>query len=414
MSPIFHVMPVDKTIIKSRLRIHPKLLADPNDFIRSQGLLARSSKPTWGRSNRGPTWNLALKLLTYRGIEVRLTKVDGDPMTDAAIHFNPGVCLHGHNGLVLSLVEFLDALAILVTHLKPLLMDPNDWVGLVPGLRSGGVTYWNYVEVNFHSADPDGSVLARFRQARHPSIRTAARHWSESISFGGQRGKLRIGIYRKAVEMIAHDKLLPTRLPDHQHVLRFEIRLEGKKLVHYLGNERNVEVIDEVPRLVRFLPQDLVGGLRGCLSEFEGVFAAEDALNKSGPREQHAPLGRLLARVALDSRTTQTLSELLDHTKFYAGAPCTTKEARKRLSATMGKIRKAGMAELSSRSSLSCDEFFSDAAFQAQHGIGSAEQEEKVSHEIEDTFVHRLIYEAYRPSDQPFQPRTEWPGYLCP
>jgi hypothetical protein len=228
MSTHFHFLPVDRTTIKTRLRFHPDFLADPNSFIRWHDLEIRTTKPTRGRSKQGPTQNINIDVLRYRGIKVKLRKVAGDPLADTSINFNPGVCLHGHNGSVLTLREFLHALAILVTHLKPLLMDADDWVDLVPGLRSGGVAYWDYVEVNFHSADPDGSVLARFRPARHPSIKTAARHWPESITFGGQRGKLRIGIYRKAVEMIAHDKLLPTHLPDNQHVLRFEIRLGGE------------------------------------------------------------------------------------------------------------------------------------------------------------------------------------------
>ena len=214
--------------------------------------------------------------------------------------------------------------------------------------------------------------------------------------------------------MIAHGKLSPSRLLENQHVLRFEVRLEGKKLNHYLGNERNVEVIDEVPRLVRFLPQDLDRGLRGCLSAFEGVFEpAEPPLNvKSG--DQLAPLGVLLARIALDPRTSQTFPELLEHIRFYEGASCVTKKARKKLSDTICKIRNAGLADLSRRSFLSCAELFSDAAYMTQHGIVSVEQEEKVSHDFDDAVGHRLICEAYRPSDQPFQPMTQWPRYLRP
>mgnify|MGYP001627853690 CR=1 FL=1 len=412
MSYIFYGMPVDRTTIRSRLRIHPDLLADPNGFFRRRRLEARSFKTTRGRCERGPTRNITLKLLNYRGIEAKVRKVSGDPLTDATIRFNPGVCLYGHNGSSLSIVEFLDALSILATHLKPILFDPGDWIDLIPGLRSGGVAYWDYVEVNLHSADPDGIVLERFRHGRHPALRAAARNWPESIEFGGHRGKFRIGIYRKAVEMIAHGKLPPKHLAEYQHVLRFEVRLKAEKLADYMGNERNLEVIEGVPRLVRFLPQDAVAALRGCLSAFEGVYESAERPLKVKSRDQLAPLGTLLARVALDPRSSLTFPELLEHIRFYEGGSCVTKEARKKLSDTIRKIRDAGMAELSSRSSLSSDELFSDAAIRDQLGVARVELEKKVSHDLEDTFGHPLIYKSYRPAGQPFQPMAQWPGYL--
>ena len=398
----FHYMPVDRTTIRTRLRIHPDFFDDPNAYIRERGLEVRTTKPRRGNCKRGPTRNLTLDVLRYKGLKAELCKIDGDPLAEVTIRFNPGVCLYGHNGRTLSLSEFLDALALLVIHLRPLLLDPADWVDLVPGVRSGGVAYWHYVEVHLQCPDPDGTLLAAFRHVRHPEIRTPARHWPESVEFGPRGGQLQLAAYRKAVEMVAKEKLPEDRLSDYRHVLRLEARLKGKKLIQYLGNERNVEVIDGEERLVRFYPQDPVVGSRECFGAFEGVYASDEPLEALSPRAQLEPLGRLLALVALDPDTSQTFPELLAHLRFYTGAS----------SDTIKGIRDAGLALLASRSSISKDDLFSDAAFHAQLGIASEGLEAKVCHEIEDTTVHRLIAAAYRPPDQPFQPLTQWPGYL--
>ena len=403
MQTYFHVMPIDRTKIRTRLRIHPDLLDDPKAYIRKHHLhQIRTSKPSKGNSKRGPTQNLNLDVLSYKGIKARLRKVTDDPLTDVTIDFNPGVCLYGHNGSVLSLTEFLHALAILVTHLKPLLGTPDDWIDLVPGLRPGGVAYWDYLELFLQCADPDGTLFAGFRNAQRNNGQTPIRHWSESMVIGGKRSDLQFGIYGKAVEMVAKDKLLPEQLASYQHILRLEVRLKGDKLVHYLGNERNVEEIDGVPRLVRFYPQDPVSGHRTSLSDLHGVFGSSEPLETLKPNDQLTPLGRLLARAARDPRRSHTFQELLAHIRFYTGVS----------SDTMAKVRKAGIAELSRLSTISKHELFCDAAYHAQHGIASEEREKKVLHEIEDTFVHPLISDAYWPPDQPFQPMVEWPGYL--
>jgi hypothetical protein len=402
MTTYHHFMPLDRTEIKTRLRIHPDFLDTPNAYIHKHELQIRSSKPTRGMSKCGPTRKLTLDVLTYKGIKAKLRKLTGDPLTDVTIDFNPGVCLHGHNGAVLSLAGFLHALAILVTHLKPFLNDPEDWIDLIPGLRSGGVAYWSYLEIFLHYADPDGTLLACFRNAQGDNSQTPIRHWAESMVIGGKRSKLRFGFYRKAVEMVAHDKLPPEQLASYQYILRLEVRLKGDKLVQYLGNERNVVEIDEVQRLARFFPQDLLQEYRKRLSDLHGVFGSSEPLGTLKPKDQLIPLARLLARAALDPRTSHTFQELLAHTRFYTGASTDT----------MGKIWEAGIAELENLSAISKDELFSDEAYRTQPSVWSEKREKKVRHEFEDTFVHPLIYKAYRPPHLPFQPITQLPEYL--
>lgn len=401
MATHYNHMPVDRTVIKTRLRIHPDLLKDPSEFIRKHSLKIRTSKPSLGTSKRGPTRNLNLDVLTYKGIKVKLRNANDDPLTEATIDFNPCVCLRGHNGLVITLSDFLDASAILVTHLKPLLKDQNDWVDLIPGLRSGGFAYWHCIEIQLQCTDPDGKLLAGFRSAQRRSGQTSVRHWPESIVIGSKDSKLRFSIYRKAVEMVAKNKLTLDQLEDTRHILRLEVRLKKDMLVRYLGNERNIEKIDGIPRLVRFYPGDLVSGLRTGFGDLQGVYfsAPVEALK---PKGQLDPLGRLLARVALDPRCTQTFLELFEHLRFYTGAS----------SDTMGPIKQAGARELARLSPISKDDIFSDKAFGKPHHVASVKPKRKVLHEIEDTFVHPLIHKAYCPPDQPFQPMTQWPGYL--
>lgn len=403
MTTSFDIMPVDKTTIKTRLSIHPDFLDEPNAYIHKRDLPIRTSKPSKGKSKRGPTRNLTLDVLTYKGIKVKLRNVAGDLLTDVTIDFNPGVCLHEHNGAVLSLREFLDALGILVTHLTPILANPDDWVDLIPGLRPRGVAYWDYLELFLHCSDPDGKLLRGFRHAQRNNGQTPVRHWPESMEIGGKKSNLKLAIYRKAVEMVAKGKLDPGQLERYWHILRLEARMKGEKLVQYLGNERNVELIDGELRLVRFYAQELVQGHRASFDELHGVFRSHESAEPAKPGDdQLTPLGRLLAHVALDPRSPLKLQQLLDHIRHYTGAS----------TETIGPIRTAGLKEISRLSSISKEELFSDAAYRARLSVRSKNLEDKVRHEIEDAFVHPLIYKAYQPPDQPFKPITRWPEYL--
>ena len=402
MQTFFHFMPVDRTTIQTRLRINPEFLRDPSAFIHRHNIAIRTSKPSRGRCKRGSTINLSLDVLTYKGIHAKLRKVSKDPLTDVTIHFNPGVCLYGHNGSVPSLSEFQDALALLVTSLTPLLSDPNDQVDLVPGLRSVGVAYRDYLEILFQSDDPYGKLLAGFRHARHPDLNSIPRHWPESIVLGGKRSELKFEIYRKAVEMVARGKLPKEQLADHRHVLRLEVRLKSAKLVEYLGNERNVEEIDGKLRLVRFYPHEVIGGQRDCFNKMMGVYHSAAPLEAVGPKNQLIPLGRFLARTTLDPLTSMTLPELLARIKFCTGAS----------SETISNIRKAGMAMLSHQSTLSKDDLFSDDAYQMQYSIRIEKRENMVRHDYMDTIPSSLIFGAYTPPDHPDEPLTQWPSYL--
>lgn len=400
MSPYFRIMPVDASTIKTRIRIHPDLFADPVAFVRDRSLPVRTTKPSQGSRKGRPTWNLTLDILTYKGIKVKLTQIVGDPLASITIDFNPGVCLFGVNGRILSLTEFLAALALLLTHLTPLLFDPEDAIDLVPGLRQGGPAYWSYLEIPFQTRDTNGTLLSRFRHLRHPQITTPTRHWRDSILVGGDKSKLRFSIYRKGVEMMERRKLHESRT-DASGILRLEARMKGGKLLHYIDNERNIEVIDGQERLVRFYPQDLVRGHRTSFSELLGVYSPGKGTETPGKTKPLAALGRLLAQVANDPRTTQTCPELMALVEFYSGASSTT----------VGKLRKAGNDELSRVSTLSPDELFSDVAYDSQFGIASTDAEHKIRHDYHETVVGRLLLDAYRPLGQPFFPHVEWPSH---
>jgi len=397
MSSYFSIIPLDRTTIRTKLLIHPDLVTDPKSFLRDHDLPVRTMRPTRGRRS----WNLTLDVLTYKGIKLKLVKFDGEPLTDATIDFNPGVCLYGHNGQILTLTEFLDALAVLVTHLTPFLRKPADFVDLVPGLSQGRPAYWSSLEVPFQCTDPDGALLSGFRNLRHPKIKTPTRHWPTSIKAGRHKGDLQFSIYRKAIEMAEHGKLPDSKLGDYSDILRLEVRMKEKMLALYFGNSRNVEVIDGNARLVRFYPQDLIAGHRLSFGELLGVSALDQATEKPPGTNPLVAMGRLLAQAALDPRTRQTFPELLSHVAFYTGAG----------SDTIGDIRKAGLMELARHSSISRGALYSDAAYKAQFGIGSEQPGQKICHDLSDMTAHRLIAAAYCPPEQPFDPLIEWPSY---
>ena len=405
MSTYFHIMPVDRSTIKAKIILNPDLVSDPEAFVRDHQLEVRNIKPTRGTLNGCPTWNLNIDALAYKGIKVELRLLDGARLANATIDFNPGVCLYGHNGRILSLNEFIDALRLLAQTLKPLLLHPDDWVDLIPGLRERGRAYWSYIEVPFHYWDTDGALLARLRHLRHPSITSPSRPWQDSIEAGPRKGALRLCIYRKAVEMGMRRRkgkplLSDEKLAEDRDILRLEVRMKGKKLIHYFGNEHNVEKIDGKKRLVSFYPQYLIRGHRTCLSELQGVFHLDT------PRKTEKPflsaLGRFIAEVACDDRVEQSCPELFAIIKHYTGAK----------SDTICSMRKAGLAELSRLSSISSENLFSDAAYMEQPGIASEAVERRVCHSFDDVIDHRLITNAYRPPGQPFHPHTEFPIYI--
>ena len=394
-------MTVDRTKFRTRLALHPALFENPNTYIHERGLNVWTSKPTQGKSRRGPTQDLYLDVLTYKGIKIHLKKFSDDPMTDVTIDFNPGKCLYGHNGRALDIGEFLDALGLLVTSLKPFLNDPNDWTDLVPGLRTPGVAYWDYLEIYLQCDDREGNILAGFRHAQRNNPNTAVRHWPTSMEIGGKKSALQFAIYCKALEMVETGKLQSKELPDYENILRLEGRLRDQKLVHYLGNERNVEEIDGVSRLVKFYPLELVNGHRKCFGELRGVFQTDGPLGTLRQKDQLTPLGRLLARVVLDQRVSMTFPEILNNVRFYTGADTDT----------MKEIRNAGQEVITSQSTLSQLDLFSDLAYQRQPSVVSNALEAKVTHEMEDIFHHPLIYAAYKPRDGRFTPIVQIPSY---
>ncbi len=404
--PYYFIMPVDKSTIKTRIAFNPDFLANAADYIRKHDLPVRRSKPTQGKCAYGPTWNLTLALLNHKGITLKLRRIAGDPLVNVTIEFNPGVCLYAHNGRILRLTEFIDALALLAMNIRPLLRDLDDWLDLVPGLRVGGAAYWSFLEAPYHYRDPSGALFAGQRNARHPSINTPSRHWLDSMEVGGKRSKLQLVIYRKAIEManrrIHGEPLLSEQeLEEFKDVLRLETRMKGKKLAHYFGNGHNIEVIDGEERLVWFFPEDLIRGHRLCFTELEGVFSSGEFTEVSGKTTPRAALAQMLAHVADDPRSPYSLPQLIATIRHYTGASYETFRA----------VRNLGLVELSRRSCFSSDEVFADAAYASQVSILSQKAEELVLHEQIDAEVLKVIAKRYRPEGQPFHPHIELPSY---
>jgi hypothetical protein len=386
--PILDAAALDKVESTIRVRISRNLRKDPEAFARKTNLPLRSVK-------RFPSGGLLLKLLTYGGIKLKIAPPAADGLSEVTVTFNPGKILYGHNGRIITYDEFLDAICIYLTHAKHLLEDPDDWIDLIPGLRVGGPGRWRLLELPTHCSDLYGFILAAFCHIYHPNIRTQARHWPTSIELGGKRAKLQFSIYQKAVEMLAHNKKLPARLlSQYADVLRLEVRLRGKKLVNYLGNDDTVEVIDGKKHLVRFFPEYITTGCRTAFSELENVWHS-DEIQEFSARCQLAPLGSLIAHIASDPRCKQSFPDLLRHLAFY------TRVGSKR--DTIRTIRGAGAGEMSYRSTLSFDSLFGDAAYNTQPSIAIPEIERKVSHPLEDIRRDPLLIAAYTP-----------PGWVSP
>jgi hypothetical protein len=203
--------------------------------------------------------------------------------------------------------------------------------------------------------------------------------------------------------MAKRGKLTDEELEDFRDILRLEVRLFKEKLIQYLGQSGNTAIIDGVKRLVRFMPMSLLQAHRIAFEELQGVFRADTTGTTSAhPKRRLVDQGRLLAAIANDPRTTQTLGELLHQLRLHFGAS----------PETIREIRNAALATLSAGSSLTYESLFPDPVNGWQPNVISAEREEKVCHFPPSFEIRSLIEKTYLPQNQPFQPHIHLPSYF--
>ena len=395
--PILDAASLDKAVFTIRIRTTRKLRRDLEAFARKTNLPLRSFKRFRAKGYDSVACGFIIKLLTYGGLKLTIFPPDADGLSDVKVEMNPAKILYGHNGRMPTYEELLDAFCIYITHARNLLEDQDDWIDLIPGLRAGGPGCWKLLELPYHCSDPDGSILAALRHLHHPAIRTQARHWPTSIELGSKRANLQFSIYRKAIEMMARGKLPANLLPLYSDILRLEVRLRGKKLLHYLGNDDTVEVVEGKERLVRFYPDPITQARRTAFEELENVWHSDEVLELS---KQLGALGALIAQVASDPRCVHSFPELVRHLAFYS------RVGSKR--DTMRTIRSAGAGVMSLRSTLSFDSLFSD---DAQPSIAIPEIERKVSHRLEDIRRDPLLEAAYLPPGYVSHRSNPFPSY---
>ena len=388
-------MPLDRIVSKTSVAIHPDFLADPKGFVHNYEIEVRKQWP-----NRKPHLPIQLDVLTFGGIGVDIRRRHGEPLCDLTIKFNPSKCLYGHNGSLIGSNEFIDAVGLLVHHLRPLLRDPADWVHLVPGVVPQGRAYWHMLEILLQHRETEILSFERFKNLHCPRY-NPARNWEEeTVSIGSENCDLRFCIYRKAKEMVARGKLDQELLADFDDILRIEARLKDAKLLKHLGSDRNTEVIDGQERVVRFDAESLSRAIIASLEELQGVFH-DEAPAEPAKGKKHLAIGRLLARAVDDPRCQASLPELVSRLKYYTGAA----------SEAISAIRREGLAELSRRSPLRIEDLVSEEAFRRQAGIGVKKLQDKVYHPDHHIFRHQLIDAAYRYHGQPMELVTVIPSY---
>lgn len=370
--------------------------------MRDNYIPVRSVKFTPSRLSGRATDYLSLKALNYRGLSLKAKKHPRDQIFDTTITFNPGVCLHGHNGRIITLTEFLHALALLVTHLKPLLRDARKWVDLIPGLRRNGVAYWHYLEIPHHVIDHTGAIMKQLHNAGHKTLKKF-RSWETSHQMGSRKGQYQLAIYNKANEMIAHNKLDKLSNQGSQRSqVRFELRLKSDKLISVVGNSSNVEVIDGNPRLVRFLSAELVEAHRKCFGDLNGFYASQEQMPNRESIRPDAALGVALARLTTNSSCKLGFPELCRLLQFY-------RPAKDR---ALAKVRKEGYAELLRLSQIKRADILSDDSYAMSYSVTNPALEKKISYPLEDFHVLHEIRANYCPADLRYHPITSFPHYF--
>lgn len=353
----FPFMQVDRLVIVSLLAFHEDFLRNPTRFF-----IERSWFPVrsvWkGTCRKTGARTISFQVCDYKGIDVTLTPQGVDGICFVNIVFNPGILLYGHNGHILSVEEFTDALTILQQRLAPLLKNSSDSIDLIPGLRMDGPAYWDSIEIPFQWEAATGDDLTHFRSLNHPKwFRNNPRHWPTSMDIGSGESDLRIKIYNKTREMGDKGKLSAESARNAPDVWRMEVTLKEVKLVEFLKRDGNTRQIDGKDRLVSFLPSDLVTAHRKISTSCSGVFATEQNCDRPLKHKPIQAVGVMCARVA--RRTGMSVMEILSNLKNYG-----VLDDRARRDA-----KKAANAELSRLSSLSADTFLSDDAYRCQPSV---------------------------------------------
>lgn len=397
--PIFKTASLDRMEFDTRIRFARSMRRDLDAFAAKTTIPLRSYRRISSAKHAGGSQGFELKLLTYGGLKLTIYPAAQKSLSKLKVEMNPAKMLYGHNGRLITYGELLDAFSVYLNHARSLLEDQDDWIDLLPGLRAGGPGRWKLLELPCHCSDPDGVILAAMRDAVHPAIRKIARQWPTSSELGRKRSNMQFCTYQKAIELFTRGKL-PAKLLDlYGDILRMEVRLKGKKLIKYLGNEDTIESVDGDARLVRFTP-DLIDSARSqAFRELKGVWQADDAPQLSA---QLGVLGALIALVAKDPRCKYSFPELVAHVAHYTNT---------KGSDAIRKICSAGADYLSRCSTMNFDSLLGTDALLSQPSIALSEIECMVKHRCEDIRHPALLESAYLPPGCVLSPSKNYPSY---
>lgn len=394
--------PIDQTEIRTCVRIKDvigdclpdKLHELPSyirELIRSMSAGAQSETPNRSLPDQPtPRYDprIPTRVIKLEGFDVVTLHAKECPVRGwqiKKIRFNPGNLYNGHNGQILSELEFQMALTILIQVLTPLLHDPEDWIHIVPGLDDKSRAWWQSIEIPFHVLDEEGVILKAFSKAKHRDIHLDPLYYrsAESTAFKSSNENLMIRIYRKDIQMAKKHGRFILDLP--QAVLRIEVRLKGNKLRKYL-RDGVWDAPEEISKLVSFNADALRVAHGRVMSEFKGCFTRTPAGDVETSNDR---IGRMMGWVASECGLAVDDQWSYFVRRFLSGNTVESNRNAK------SRLLRAARDELSLLSPIKLEELFSESAWQNQSVIEIAELETMTRARYDGLNINPLVAKVY-------------------
>lgn len=385
-------MPLDKTVIRTVIEVNQDFAKSPQAFGEQNEI--------WQVHVNTKENIVTMYFRNCRGLKTSIRLGNGK-LCQTEIRFTPSSCIYGHNGRVLTVSEFHDAVGVAINRLLPLLRDPHEWYHLLPGSSSESRAYWDAIEIIQHIEDHDGNILASFKNASWRNAIT--RVWPTGVKIGGRNSERQFCIYEKAQEMYAKRNLTESECNELRNILRLEVRLKGKALIEALDDQSSIGIIDGNRRIVRFSPELLIRAHRACFNLPRGVFFENPLGTQSLKCGMAEHMGLYLAQICIQSNGASNFVGLLNSLCHYAKVTANMKS----------RIKRSALDCLTRHHNIASAEFFAKLACQKQPQMLIPSIEDKVRRSEDDIFRNDAIELNYRSTQETkFIPHATIPSYM--
>ena len=371
--------PLDRVVIKTNVRIRDEIAEckpeDVRDLEQKFGkIVSMIGHYGYKRTDDTTIPTRIITLYPDDAVRLKVKKVDGIWIVHK-IDFTVGTLVLGHNGRSLEAYAVHFAFSVLLDLMRQVLENPNDLIHVLPGLDPMSRAYWQSLEISFQRHDPNSDLLRALANSKHKLINTppAFRKSCATTTYENSDGSLKIICYRKDEELrTKKNKHLRKDVPDDWPIIRFEVRLKGKKLAELFEGGQWRESDEYTPkRLLSFGPTDVHNAFKSVLDGLTGVLSKPadgdgdvgEAV-KRGDNLKHARVIPMMMTMMEDLRDV-TFEQFFD--AYFARFLSGNKTAANRNARS--EMRQAWHNEVAATITSDVRSIFTDEAWVNQNGV---------------------------------------------